>query len=104
MNKDDAQRLMQKILDSLKPTGRVVLTETIKMEFDDSQSQTYANLLSVAMLVTTQSGKVHSNEWYNKVLEAVGFAVPQIYDLKPFPEKLLVCHSNIISQRVVKQG
>jgi precorrin-6B methylase 2 len=109
---DVAVRILEKVSDALKSAGRVVLNETVAGMFAACPPKcvvflcllgidqaAYAQLYSVAMFATRKEGKINSLGWYKQVLARAGFSAPTIHDLRPFPEKLLICSRNLISKR-----
>lgn len=97
MGKKRALKLLSQLSDVLKPTGRIVLYETLS-ETDAAEPAPHIQLRSLTMFVTRRKGKVHDRIWFKDLLSEAGFVSPTISDLHPFTEKLLVSFRNIIVQ------
>ncbi len=94
LGREKALAILEQVSESLKPTGRVVLNETVS-GIDGSP---YPYLTSLNMFVTNQ-GKVHGLSWYTDLFTETGYAAPTLHDVYPFPEKLLISYRNIISHK-----
>lgn len=92
-----AAEMLERISESLKSTGRLVLNETIA-----SAEGPYAHLYSVALFATRSHGRVNNLAWFKQLLAQTGFSPPSVHDLRPFPEKLLVASRNIIMRHSTK--
>jgi hypothetical protein len=50
------------------------------------------------MFASNLPGKVHPLSWFSDILVETGFGAPNLHDLNPYPEKLLISNRNILSR------
>jgi SAM-dependent methyltransferase len=102
LGRKSAKKILHDLITkALKPTGRIILCEAVSdIEGGDSPN---VMLHSISMLVSRKKGKVHDKDWFKELLSEVGLVAPSIYELLPFPEKIIVSYRSLISHKKGKK-
>eukprot|EP00741_Cyanophora_paradoxa_P015241 tig00020851_g14711.t1 len=103
LSEEQCNLFLRRILTVLKPSGRVVIHETVS-GLDDGSSSIHPSLFSLSMLVQAPEGEAYPLSWYQRVLSDAGFAPPSLHHLQGAGEKLLVTSSNLIPLRARRYG
>jgi len=84
--------LLKKIKDSLKPGGRVAISEFVPN--DDRVSPPFPAVFSMMMLGTTPEGDAYTEREFRSMIEEAGLEFVERTDLQPSPATLIVARKS----------
>jgi C-methyltransferase len=80
--------LLERLAAALKPDGRLAINEFVPGE--RPAEEPFPHLFSVIMLTWTREGEAYPLETYVRLLEAAGFASPEVHDGVGLPSRFLI--------------
>ncbi|MUL41463.1 methyltransferase domain-containing protein [Streptomonospora sp. PA3] len=86
---DRATRLLERARSVLKPDGRLGLVGFTVSEDASPEAEAASHLFSVLMLAWTYEGEVHSQETYDRMLTAAGFADARTHSVAGLPFRIV---------------
>jgi ubiquinone/menaquinone biosynthesis C-methylase UbiE len=81
--------LLERLAKALKPNGRIAIQDFLAAGTAPAE-EPFPRLFSVLMLVWTREGEAYPLETYERMLEATGFASPEVHQAPGSPSRFLV--------------